>query len=147
MCSPGTRAALKPILVLGIGNLLMRDDGLGVHAARRFQALELPDSVEIFEGGTAGLDLLDVVAHRKKVIVVDAVRAPRSPGACVRLPLDPLAPPPPGGLSIHHLGILSYRIATVEIVHRIGRDPDPLDRPDARHQNESGQDHYGPTDP
>jgi len=84
----------------------MQDDGLGFHAAGRLQACDIPDHVEVFEGGTAGLDLLDVVAHRRKVIIVDAIRAPHPPGTPLRLSLEELAPSPSAGLSVHHLGLL-----------------------------------------
>jgi hydrogenase maturation protease len=74
------------ILVLGIGNLLLRDEGLGVHAvARLTERFDLPETVTVVDGGTTGLDLLDLMADRGHVIIVDAIAHGGEPGAIVRL--------------------------------------------------------------
>lgn len=74
------------VLVLGIGNILMRDEGIGV---RVIEALEqdyhMPADVEVVDGGTAGMGLLDLIARREHVIVIDAVRLGAEPGTIVRL--------------------------------------------------------------
>jgi hypothetical protein len=48
-----------PILVLGIGNILLRDEGVGVRVIERIREAALPEGVEVVDGGTAGADLLD----------------------------------------------------------------------------------------
>lgn len=75
----------KPILVLGVGNTLLKDEGVGVHVARRLQDMDLPENVEVLEGGVLGLDLLDHLEEREKIIVVDAVDGDVGPGAIYRL--------------------------------------------------------------
>ncbi|MHC4692105.1 MAG: hydrogenase maturation protease, partial [Planctomycetota bacterium] len=50
----------RPILVLGIGNILLRDEGVGVRVIEQMQEIPLPDDVELVDGGTAGADLLDI---------------------------------------------------------------------------------------
>jgi hydrogenase maturation protease len=75
----------KPILILGVGNTLLKDEGVGVHVARRLQAMDLPDNVEVMEGGVLGLDLLDHMEEREKVVVVDAVDGGDAPGTVSRL--------------------------------------------------------------
>ena len=67
----------KPrVLVLGIGNILLSDEGVGVHVINRFQEIfDLPDSVEIIDGGTMGLDLMPYFEGKSHVFVVDAVSA------------------------------------------------------------------------
>lgn len=50
---------MKRILVMGIGNLLMQDDGVGVHVIRQLEQMELPPEVEVVDGGTHSYDLLD----------------------------------------------------------------------------------------
>ncbi|MFI4912168.1 MAG: HyaD/HybD family hydrogenase maturation endopeptidase [Sedimentisphaeraceae bacterium JB056] len=77
-----------PILVLGIGNILLSDEGVGVKVVYEMQNKELPSGVELYDGGTAGADLLDVIANRKKVIVVDAIEGDYKPGTIVKFALD-----------------------------------------------------------
>ncbi len=67
----GDGAGRAAILVLGIGNILMRDEGVGVHAVSALSAERIPPDVEIVDGGTYGVDLLDVIADRDLAIVVD----------------------------------------------------------------------------
>ena len=95
-----------PILVLGIGNILLRDEGVGVHVIEQMQKMHLPDDVELVDGGTAGADLLDVLAERRKVIVIDAVQADCEPGTVLRFTADDLVRRPDGvGMSLHELGL------------------------------------------
>jgi len=75
----------KPVLVLGVGNTLLKDEGVGVHVARRLLTMDLPDNVEVLEGGVLGLDLLDHLEEREKVVVVDAVDGGDEPGTIHRL--------------------------------------------------------------
>jgi Ni,Fe-hydrogenase maturation factor len=72
--SSGDRSLHARTLVLGVGNLLLGDEGFGVHAARRLAAEGLPDWVRVEDGGTAGVDLLDMIATHERVIVIDALR-------------------------------------------------------------------------
>ncbi len=95
----------RPILVLGIGNILLRDEGVGVRVIEQMQKMHLPDDVELVDGGTAGADLLDVLAEREKVIVIDAVQANHEPGTVLRLTADDLVQPDGVGMSLHELGL------------------------------------------
>jgi len=95
----------SPILVLGIGNILLRDEGVGVRVIERMQKMRLPDNVELIDGGTAGADLLDALAERKKVIVIDAVQADCEPGTVLRFTADDLTQPDGVGMSLHELGL------------------------------------------
>jgi hydrogenase maturation protease len=74
-------------LILGVGNLLMSDDGLGVHVLRRLEteAARLPETVQLVDGGTAGLELLGYLEGVSRLIIVDAVKAGDQPGTLVRL--------------------------------------------------------------
>ena len=75
------------VLVVGVGNVLMGDEGLGVHVARALAALDgaLPPEVEVLEGGTALFDLGREFARRPHVILVDAIRAGGAPGTVYRV--------------------------------------------------------------
>jgi hydrogenase maturation protease len=76
---------VQDILILGIGNLLLKDEGVGVHVVKEIREMSVPDNVEILDGGTAGLDLVDFIEGRKKLIVIDAVNAGEKPGTLYRL--------------------------------------------------------------
>jgi hydrogenase maturation protease len=105
MLEPAMDASLRaPTLVLGLGNLLLRDEGVGVHVVRALQAADLPAGVELCDGGTLGLGLLDALAERERVIVIDAI-AGWPPGTVVRLTGEQLAPTADRKLSAHELGL------------------------------------------
>jgi hydrogenase maturation protease len=64
------------VLVLGIGNILLSDEGVGVHVINRFQeTLVIPDEVQVIDGGTMGLDLSPYFEGKTDVVVVDAICA------------------------------------------------------------------------
>lgn len=95
-----------PILVLGMGNILLEDEGLGVRALEALgQRYEIPDSVELLDGGTTGMGLLDDISGRECLIVLDAVQTGDPPGAQVRLSGDDV--PVYFGLRVtpHQLGL------------------------------------------
>ena len=73
-------------VVIGLGNLVLSDDGLGVHVVRRLRdRYRLRDRVELVEGGTAGLLLLPHLADARRVIIVDAIDTGAPAGTLVRL--------------------------------------------------------------
>lgn len=73
-------------LVLGLGNILLQDEGAGVRVVERLQAeYVFPNDVTVLDGGTLGLDLLHVLEESDRAIVVDAVKSDKEPGALVRL--------------------------------------------------------------
>ncbi len=74
------------VVVLGIGNILMSDEGVGVHAVEALQQrFTLPDNVEVVDGGTTGMELLPDLQGARHLIVVDAVRVGAPPATVVRL--------------------------------------------------------------
>ena len=77
----------KKTLILGIGNLLLGDEGVGVHAARALQKEGCPGDVEILEIGTAILDALPALEKADRVIVLDAMKYDGNPGSVYRIPL------------------------------------------------------------
>ncbi|MFZ0033858.1 MAG: HyaD/HybD family hydrogenase maturation endopeptidase [Sedimentisphaerales bacterium] len=70
----------KSVLILGLGNILLKDEGVGVHAAKQLQGLALPDNVEVIDGGTAAADMLLSQEGLDKLVVIDAIRAGEKPG-------------------------------------------------------------------
>lgn len=74
------------VLVLGIGNLVMSDDAVGVMVAHQLQQrYRFADNVEIMDGGTLGLDLLPKLENISNLIMIDAVETGKKAGTCVRL--------------------------------------------------------------
>lgn len=95
------------ITILGIGNILMQDEGVGVHVVNAFQKrYSVPDSVEIVDGGSAGLDLLEYFEGRDKVLIVDAVDFGREPGYIDTLENEAIPARFGTKMSMHHLGLL-----------------------------------------
>lgn len=76
-------------LVLGVGNILLSDDGVGVHVIRLLrERYRFPQEVEILDGGTLGLDLLPYVEDADRLLIVDALQMDAPPGMVVRLEGD-----------------------------------------------------------
>lgn len=103
---PGATDDRLELLILGLGNVLCGDDGLGVAALAMLDRLyEAPPGVSVMDGGTLGLSLLHYVAEAEALIMVDAVRAGVSPGTPVRLTGDRVAPAIESRLSVHQIGV------------------------------------------
>jgi hydrogenase maturation protease len=94
------------LLVLGLGNLLCGDDGIGPAAvnllARRYDA---PPGVKVIDGGTLGLSLLPYIEEAQQVLLIDAVRADLPCGSFVRLLDEEVAPAVAQRLSVHQVGV------------------------------------------
>jgi len=98
--------ACPRVLVLGIGNLVMSDDGVGVKVVQRLQRqYSFAENVEIMDGGTLGLDLLPKLEGIDHLIVVDAVETGRKPGTCVRLAGEELPIALETKVSAHQMGL------------------------------------------
>lgn len=98
-------------LILGLGNLVHADDGLGVHVIERLmQDPRVPPDVRLFDGGTQGLALLPHVSGYRRMIVVDAVDAGMEPGMILRYEGSMLQGLP-GKPSVHQLGFADMMIA------------------------------------
>jgi hydrogenase maturation protease len=93
-----------PILVLGIGNYLLGDEGVGVHAARALGGEELPPGVTVIDGGTGGFHLLEYFQSTGAVVLIDATMDGRPAGTLeVRRPR--FASEFPRALSAHDIGL------------------------------------------
>ncbi len=69
------------IVVIGIGNLLLMDEGIGVHTINELEKQDLPMSIEIYDGGTGGFKLIDLMHGAARVIFIDAVETGKAPGS------------------------------------------------------------------
>jgi len=73
------------VLVIGLGNLIMSDDGLGIHVAEDLRQKEWPPGVSILEVGTSVLNYLEEIGRSRHLIAIDAVRAGGVPGSVYRI--------------------------------------------------------------
>ncbi|NPB08645.1 MAG: HyaD/HybD family hydrogenase maturation endopeptidase [Aquificae bacterium] len=93
------------ITVLGIGNLLLSDEGLGVVAVRKFQEeYEIPEGVQVLDGGTLGIDLMYFLQDTDKLLVVDAVSGGKEPGSLYRIEGEAVKKYFRSKVSMHELG-------------------------------------------
>lgn len=94
------------ILVLGIGNILLSDDGVGVHIVNKLNdEYTFPDNVTLIDGGTKGLDLLPLLEGKEKVLFVDAANFKKEPGAIDTVIGDKIPAFLSQKLSVHQIGI------------------------------------------
>ena len=93
-------------LVLGLGNIIMRDEGLGVRACERLtRHYRLPDDVNVLDGGTLGLDLLPYLEGVTDLLIIDAVNAGAPPGSLVRLENEQIPQTLALKMSMHQVGL------------------------------------------
>ncbi len=71
-------------VVIGVGNLLLRDEGVGIHVVQELQKRAFPPGVEVLDGGVAGVRLLDLFSGAQKLLLVDAAEMGLEPGSIVR---------------------------------------------------------------
>ena len=112
---PDEQSSQRPVLVLGMGNILLEDEGLGVHALKLLQQrYVVPAEVEFLDGGTSGMALIDLLSGRKHLLVLDAVQTGDPPGTLVKM--DDQDVPVYFGLRItpHQLG-LSDVLASLQL--------------------------------
>jgi len=75
-----TETAVGRALILGLGNILLRDDGIGIHVVQALQARQLDPHVTVRDGGTIGLALLSDIESSASLIAVDAMELDEKPG-------------------------------------------------------------------
>jgi len=92
------------VLVLGVGNLLMGDEGVGVHAVRRLEQEGLPPGVALVDGGTGGFHLLSYLSDYETMVMIDATMDGR-PAGTVSVIRPRYASDFPRTLSAHDIGL------------------------------------------
>jgi hydrogenase maturation protease len=94
------------LLILGLGNLLCSDDGVGAFVAGAIaEPRRAPEGVLVLDGGTLGLSLLPYLEDAEQAILVDAIQADAPPGTIVRLEGDEVGPAVAARLSVHQVGV------------------------------------------
>jgi hydrogenase maturation protease len=99
-------STVKPILILGLGNPLQGDDGVGCRVAQELEGRTLPEDVEVMDGGTPGVGLLNLFTGRQRVIIVDAAEMGQAAGSVVRFqPEDVTLTGSAQRFSLHRTGV------------------------------------------
>jgi hydrogenase maturation protease len=102
-----TTSNTKHIMVLGVGNLLFTDEGVGIHAIETLlERYEFPENVSIEDGGVLGMNLLGIISEADQLIVVDAIKNGGEPGALHRLAGDEIPKRILAKNSLHQVDLL-----------------------------------------
>jgi hydrogenase maturation protease len=111
----------KRIIVLGVGNELLSDEGIGVHVIKALQKKNsLPPEVEVMEGGTDGFGLINIITDTDRLIVIDSIKGGSEPGTLYKFDIeDAPATPDLFKTSVHQIGILEV----INLSSLIGKTP------------------------
>ena len=122
------------ILVLGIGNVLLTDEGIGVRALKELERkFTFPVNVELLDGGTAGIELLRHIRNRDYLIIIDAMKCDQEPGTVVRIEGADVPAAFRTRISPHQLGLsdlLAAAMLTDELPKNLvlyGVEPESID--------------------
>ena len=109
------------IAILGVGNILLKDEGIGVRVVRQLEhGYTFQPEIALIDGGTDGPHLTSLVAHFDEIIVIDAVEGGEKPGTLYRFTLDQISFDIPTHLSIHQMGVLE----SLNEVRLLGKEPE-----------------------
>lgn len=122
------------VAVVGLGNLILSDEGVGVHVVRRLdESYSFPDDVVLIDGGTSAIDLLDQLVEAEHIIFIDAAQTGGPPGSIVALEGARLPVWFRERMSPHQIGLadllatLSLMDRTPESVTLIGIEPQSME--------------------
>lgn len=110
---------MKKYAVIGIGNILRKDDGVGVHVIKELEKQLDNSFVELVDGGTSTLDMLNYFLDYEKVVVIDCLRAGYEPGTIYKIKPEEIKDYNKENLSIHDVQILDV----VKIANMFGKHP------------------------
>jgi hydrogenase maturation protease len=96
----------KSIAVIGLGNVLPGDEGIGVHALNELKGrFDFPENVELIDGGTMGLDLLPFIEGKGRILFIDAVDVKAEPGTVIELEGEAIPACLSTKLSVHQVSL------------------------------------------
>ncbi len=108
--------------MLGAGNVLMRDDGVGVHIVHALERMSWPETVTFVDAGTAVPDSLTYLSDVDHILIVDAVHGDGVPGSVYRIPFDQLPRDGSAAMSLHQLSL----VEGVEMMRLAGQHLPPI---------------------
>ncbi len=114
---------MKRIMVVGVGNYILQDEGVGVHAVNRLMEMGLPPEIQLVDGGTHSYDLVDFFCQADHLIIVDAMSTGGEPGTIYRARLEDLGlRRQDDAISLHEI----HFIDAIEMVHALGHYPEVM---------------------
>jgi hydrogenase maturation protease len=100
-------------ILIGLGNILLRDEGVGVHAVEALRKnFDFPEDVRLLDGGTLGLDLLPFIEGMEKILFIDAVDLRKEPGTIAIIEDEDLPSFLAPKLSLHQVGLSDLLFAS-----------------------------------
>jgi hydrogenase maturation protease len=110
--------AASRTVIIGVGNLLMKDEGIGIHAVKALQEVDLPPHVELIDGGTSP-DLIAYTRAGDKIIIIDAAKAEGEPGTIYRYRPEDLVAGKGTLTSAHEMGV----VENLKLMELSGTEP------------------------
>ena len=108
-------------VVLGVGNVLRRDEGVGVHAVRALARHGCAAQADLMDGGTAVFDALSGWGSIDKLVVIDALQAGGEPGTITRVTAEEVADATAPALSLHQCGLIDALVQLRQAGLRLGQ--------------------------
>ncbi len=107
--------------VIGVGNLLLRDEGIGIHVIQEMRKMGVKN-IDLLDCATAGLDLLHIIGKYEKIVIVDAVKGGNKPGTIYKLGIRDINFEKGEALSLHEVNLTK----TLEIGEKLGLLPEKI---------------------
>ncbi|MBX7152980.1 hydrogenase maturation protease [bacterium] len=111
------KSEVNRTLILGVGNVLLADEGVGIHVVRRINAEQLPNHIDVVDGGTGGFHLLEMLQSYDRIILIDAALDGQEPGK-VNIIRPKFASDFPKVLSAHEIGLRDL-IESLSLVQKL----------------------------
>ncbi len=115
----GVSAPPRKILILGVGNLLLKDDGFGVHLVNALKENDFPENVTLLEAGTVSHQLIPLLHEIDHLIVIDVVEAGDTPGSLFRFTPDDMKFKTEQQVSLHQISLIDV----LQMAELTGRKP------------------------
>lgn len=125
---------MRNISIIGVGNSIMGDDGVGIHAVFKLREMKFQSGIEVFDAGTDAFYALEAMDGKDKTIILDACKGNNEPGTLYRLICDPIDGKwnPAFRMSMHQMNFMDVMITSgaYKLPHEIvllGVEPELLD--------------------
>jgi len=115
----GVTAPPRQVLILGVGNLLLKDDGFGVHLVNSLKDTVFPENIKVLEAGTVSHQLIPLLHEVDFLIVVDVVEAGDAPGSLFRFSPEDMKFASEQKVSLHQISLIDV----LHMAELTGRKP------------------------
>jgi len=110
---------MDKIAIIGIGNIILKDDGFGIHVIKELEKENLPQWVSLVDGGTSTLDMLSYFIDYKNIIIIDAIKLGAASGTFYKINYKDLKKYKASNMSVHDIQILDV----IKMAKLMGADP------------------------